>query len=56
MLGNFINAVLNFLIMSFAVFCMVRRSTASTARRRPLPRRLPSLPGKNSCLRKFGIF
>lgn len=24
MLGNFINAVLNFLIMSFAVFCMVK--------------------------------
>ena len=24
MIGNFINAVLNFLIMSFAVFCMVK--------------------------------
>ena len=24
MLGNFVNAVLNFLIMSFAVFCMVK--------------------------------
>ena len=24
MLGNFINAVLNFLIMAFAVFCLVK--------------------------------
>ena len=56
MLGNFINAVLNFLIMSFAVFCMVKAVNRLHAKRKPLPRRPPSPPGKSSFSQKSGIF
>ena len=45
MVGNFINAILNFLIMAFAVFCLVKASTASTGKRRRPPH-LPPAPSQ----------
>ena len=56
MLGNFINAVLNFLIMSFAVFCMVKAVNRLHRKKEAAPPPPPKPTRKNSCLRKFGIF
>lgn len=48
MLGNFINAVLNFLIMAFAVFCLVK-ALNRLHRKRRRPPHLPRRPPRKSC-------
>ena len=52
--GNFIEAVLNFLIMAFACSALSRRSTASTGKRRRPPMRPPPPPTRRSCSWRFG--
>ena len=44
MLGNFINAVLNFLIMSFAVFCMVKAVNRLHRKKEEAPSEPPAPP------------
>ena len=52
MVGNFINAVLNFLIMSFVVFWIVKVFNRLRRERRPLLKRRPRCPrGRSLTLR-----
>ena len=48
MVGNFINAILNFLIMAFAVFCLVK-ALNRLHRKRRRPPHLPRRPPRKSC-------
>ena len=52
--GNFIQAVLNFVILAFVVFCMVKavNRVARKKEEAPLPRRLPA--ARRSCWRRSG--
>ena len=50
MLGNFINAVLNFLIMSFAVFCMVKAVNRLHRKKEATPPPPPKPPREEQLL------
>ncbi len=49
MVGNFINAILNFLIMAFAVFCLVKAPQPPPPEKRRRPPHLPRRPPRKSC-------
>ena len=50
MLGNFINAVLNFLIMAFAVFCLVKAVNRLHRKKEEAPPPAPPAPTKEELL------
>ena len=50
MLGNFINAVLNFLIMAFAVFCLVKAVNRLHRKKEETPPPAPPAPTKEALL------
>lgn len=50
MLGNFINAVLNFLIMAFAVFCLVKAVNRLHRKKEETPPTAPPAPTKEELL------
>lgn len=56
--GSFISAVINFLILSLVVFCIVkvvnRAMDSAKKTRRPHPRPRPSRPRRKNCSRKSG--
>ena len=50
--GSFLSTILDFLIIAFAVFCLIKLSTASTERRRPLLLPRPSPRRRKCCWRR----
>ena len=50
MVGNFINAVLNFLIMAFAVFCLVKAVNRLHRKKEETPPPAPPAPSREELL------
>ncbi len=50
MLGSFINAVLNFIIMAFVVFCLVKTINKLTRKRKEEPPSPPAPPAEEKLL------
>ena len=54
--GNFINAVLNFLIMALVVFCLIKGINSFHRKKEEAPAAPPRLPRRKFCSRKSGTF
>ena len=52
--GNFIQAVLNFLVMAFVVFCMIKTINRFHRKKEEAPPLPPSPPLRRSCSRRSG--